>query len=70
MAFFLNECRSLADVLDKLNACKINSTRKRDHFKRFIKRGALEKEVLKCGADVRRFLETFKVGSIDYALGS
>jgi hypothetical protein len=75
------KCRSLADVLDKLNACKMNSTRKRDYVIRFIKRGALERAVQKCGTDVRRSLEIFKVctlvfqslpnltASADYASG-
>jgi hypothetical protein len=48
-------------VLDKLDACKMTSTRNRDRFFRFLKRGALEKEVQKCGADIRRSFETFKV---------
>jgi hypothetical protein len=51
----------MADVLEMLDACKVTSTRKRDRLLRFLKRGALEKAVQKCGADVRRSLETFKV---------
>jgi hypothetical protein len=53
--------RSLVDVLDALDACKMNSIRKRDRFFRFLKRGTLEREVQRCGADVRRSMETFKV---------
>ena len=54
----------MVDVLEMLDACKISSTRKRDRFFHFLKRGALEKAVQKCGADVRRSLETFKVKRI------
>jgi hypothetical protein len=39
----------------------MNSARKRDRLVLFIKRGALEEAVQKCGADFRRSLETFKV---------
>jgi hypothetical protein len=56
--------RSLADVLDTLDTCKMTSTRKRDRIFRFLKRGALERAVQKCGADVRRSLETFKVRAL------
>jgi hypothetical protein len=39
----------------------MTSNRKRDRFFRFLKRDALLKAVQKCGTDVRRSLETFKV---------
>jgi hypothetical protein len=57
----LNKNRSLADVLENLDACKMTSTHKRDRISRYIKRGALVRAVRKCGADVRRSLETFRV---------
>jgi hypothetical protein len=39
----------------------MTSTRKRDRFFRMLNRGELQRAVKKCGEDVHRSLETFKV---------
>jgi hypothetical protein len=57
----LMKFRSLKDVLKTLETYRMTSARKRDRIFRFIKRGELQSAVKKCGEDVQRSLETFKV---------
>jgi hypothetical protein len=53
--------RSLEDVLKTLKTYRMTSTSKRDRLFRYIKRGELQSAVKKCGEEVHRSLETFKV---------
>jgi hypothetical protein len=57
----LMEYSALENVLDKLNACKMDSNHIRDRLLRVLKRGELEYAVQKCGAEIRRSLEALKV---------
>jgi hypothetical protein len=52
---------ALENVLDKLNACKMDSNSLGDRLLRFVKRGELASAVDKCGADTTQSLEDFRV---------
>jgi hypothetical protein len=62
----LTERRALENVLDKLNACKMDSARIGDRVLRFVKRGELASAVDKCSADITHSLEEFRVSAHDY----